>query len=333
MSKTLYQDVLRIQPEPYEYLTEMQVHRALTRDPQQYFSHVLAALTEIAHGRAHIELPAKQIWADPRDGGDFRVMPCVVREHGAATKIVKIIGTNRRQRIVPDQITVGKALVLHPEENFVTHILEACLLSSARTGLCAALAIHLLADKVDSLAVIGSGRVGYYVAYYAAAVCKVKRIYLVDVLAGRAANAAAQLRSELGASEIIATTFDALAAIDVLALATTSLDAVCAPPAWGAQLVISLGADSDSQSELDPVWSKRAEIFVDTIDTLRFGDLAVWLKQALIVPDDVSDLLAVVGRNRDNAKSRKPRVFVSTGSALLDNLTIAYILSSAEARK
>jgi ornithine cyclodeaminase/alanine dehydrogenase-like protein (mu-crystallin family) len=167
-----FDEVLRVRSEPYRYWTEIEVHRALTRDAQGYFGFVLDALSELACGRATMELPAKQLFTDPGDAGDFRVMPCVVRRGGAAMKTVKLVGTNRLQRVVPGQITVGKALVLHPEENFITHILEACLLSSARTGLGAALAMHLLAGTTDSVAVIGSGRVGYYAAYFAATACK-----------------------------------------------------------------------------------------------------------------------------------------------------------------
>ena len=87
------------------------------------------------------------------------------------------------------------------------------------------------------------------------------------------------------------------------------------------------------RSELDAAWSERAAIFVDTLDSLRVGDLAIWLDRGLIVPDDVTDLLALLARDTHSAENRNTRIFVSTGSALLDNLTIAYILSSAESRK
>jgi len=85
------------------------------------------------------------LFSDPGDAGDFRVMPCVVRRGGRVRKTIKVVGTNLAQQVVPGQITVGKALALHPVENFVTDLFEACLLSSARTGACAALALDLLA--------------------------------------------------------------------------------------------------------------------------------------------------------------------------------------------
>lgn len=106
-------------------------------------------------------------------------MPCEVRSGVQITKTVKLIGTNTVQRVVPDQITVGRLLVLDPAENFVFAVMEACLLSSDRTGACAALAIDALARARDRLAVIGSGRVGFYAALYAIAAAGAKHVIAV----------------------------------------------------------------------------------------------------------------------------------------------------------
>jgi ornithine cyclodeaminase/alanine dehydrogenase-like protein (mu-crystallin family) len=165
------QRVLRTAAEPCAVITDQHAHRALTADPQGYFRHMLDSLQAIANGSITVDMPPKQLFADPGAASDFRAMPCVVRGASGTVKTVKLVGTNVRQQTVPDQITVGKALVIDSLENYITHIVDACLLSSARTGLCATLAIHLLASPRESLTVIGSGRVGYYTAFYAAAVC------------------------------------------------------------------------------------------------------------------------------------------------------------------
>jgi ornithine cyclodeaminase/alanine dehydrogenase-like protein (mu-crystallin family) len=319
--------ILRIAAEPYRYFTETEVHTLLTERPEEYAAFVRDAVMAIAAGRAQVTMPPKQVFTDPATGGDFRLMPCESRWGELVIKTVKLIGTNRVQRKVPDQITVGKAFALDPAENFVSSIFEACLLSSARTGLCAALAIDALARSRDRLVVIGSGRVGYYAALYAVAAAGVTRVVLSDLDRGRAREGAAALSAEFPGIQCEAKDPAEIHAADVVALATTSTRPILSPPAWGANLVVSLGADIDSQSELDPAWARVAELYVDTPDSLRFGDLRAWQRKGLIDSGDVKELLQILPGGAGN--SGRPRVFISTGSALFDNLTIAYILSRA----
>jgi ornithine cyclodeaminase/alanine dehydrogenase-like protein (mu-crystallin family) len=113
----------------------------------------------------------------------------------------------------------------------------------------------------------------------------------------------------------------------VVVLATTSEAPVASPPGWGANLVVSLGADVDSQSELDPAWARAADIYCDTLDTLRFGDLRAWIESGIVDPAGVTDLLQVY--RRPPPASERQRVFVSTGSALFDNLTARYLLDGS----
>ncbi len=324
---TLPPGVLRVSPEPCRYYTESQLHGFLTRDPCAYVGSVKAALSAIAAGKARLTLPPKQVFKDAATRGDFRVMPCELREAGRVTKTVKLIGTNTVQRTVPDQITVGRLLVLDPEENYVSAVLEACLLSSARTGVCAALAIDALARSRDELVVIGSGRVGLYAAFYAIAAAGVKRVVLCDKLAQRARRAAEWLARVFPRARCEARPVSAIASADVVVLATTSNTPVTSPPAWDANLIVSLGADTDTQSELGPAWSRCADIYCDTLDSLRFGDLRAWTRAGLVDAAAVTDLLEIY-RNPPPG-TRRPRVFISTGSALFDNLTARYLIDSA----
>lgn len=317
--------VLRSAPEPHAAIDDATVHHLLTEAPQSYFDHLLARLRDIAAQRVQVELPPKQVFADAGSDADFRVMPCITRSADGVVKTVKLVGTNIAQQRVPDQITVGKALVLDAVENFITHVVDACLLSSARTGLCAAVAIHLLARRRRKVAVIGSGRVGYYSALYAAACCGADDIVFIDADVTRAKAAAAALSARLPRLSCRALSLEALQACDVLILATTSRRALCAPPGWGADLVISLGADIDCQSELDAAWADAADIFVDTQDSMRFGDLKAWLEAGLISHKKImnfNDLLSSAGETAHD----RTRLFISTGSALFDNLTLEYLL-------
>lgn len=319
--------VLRLSPEPCRYFDEAEVHRLLTQRPSDYLAFIRSELQAIAAERADLELPEKQVFNDP-GGGDFRLMPCVVRSRDHARKTIKIVGTNLVQRVVPDQITVGRAFALHPVENFVTHVFEACLLSSARTGACAALAIELLAPRVSRVTIVGAGRVGYYSAFYACALDRVREVVLSDLDLERAALAASLLAQQVPATAFAAQRFDELDGCDVLVLATTSAEPLCRPPGLGAGLIVSLGADTETQRELDPAWARAADIYVDSFDSLRFGDLGAWSAAGLIAPEGLVDLLGLL-RNGPRPAPGRQRVFISTGSALLDNLTIGYLLAAA----
>ena len=318
--------VLRSAKEPCINIDDATAHRLLTSAPQDYFRHMHERLRDIAAGRISVEMPPKQVFADPGETSDFRVMPCVTRAGKRITKTLKVVGTNTAQVVVPDQITVGKALVIDPAENYVTHIVDACLLSSARTGLCAALAIQLLATATQRLHIIGSGRVGYYVGFYAATVCGITEIVFADRMAERASAAATALCARIPGIHCTAVSADELPKADIVALATTSDTPVCAPPAGHANLVISLGADIDHQTELDPAWASAAEIFVDTMDTIRFGDLKAWIGNGALDAAKISDFTKLLSATTLQPASGRQRLFVSTGSALFDNLTLEYLL-------
>ena len=199
----LFSKLLRPHPEPFEYIDERAVHEALTRQPTDYMDWVLGCLKDISAGKASIDLPSKLIFSDHQTNGDFRVMPCVFRCGDHVVKTVKIVGTNTLQRRVPDQITVGKALCLDPHENFVTHIIEACLLSSIRTGACAATAMRLLTPQRENVTIIGAGRVGYYTALCAATLDGVRRIVFRDSHPGHAELAASMAQRHVTPTGIV----------------------------------------------------------------------------------------------------------------------------------
>lgn len=321
-------DVLNISGEPCSYLSEQRVHQLLTRAPAGYYQSVRSMFTRIATGKAVMELPDKLLFRDGADEGDFRVMPCVVRDADSVWKTVKLVGTNRLQLQVPGQITVGKAFALDPRENFITHIFEACLLSSARTAVCAVMAIDmLLPDFPKRISIVGAGRIGYYAALFSAVVGGVEKISISDINPERAASCAAMLRESVGGAEFTAAPSPDGSA-EALLLCTTSRTPFCSPADTRARIVVSVGADTDDQHELDCSWTGRARLFVDTMDSLHFGDLALWLSSGLIAEESVSDLFSAA--RGECAASRDQMVFVSTGSALFDNLTIAYMLSVEE---
>jgi ornithine cyclodeaminase/alanine dehydrogenase-like protein (mu-crystallin family) len=308
---------------PCRHWDEATVHRRLTADPAGYLAFVADCLAELAAGRAQLQMPPKQVLDDP-DGGDFRLMPCVVRGPRGALKSVKIIGTNRRQALLPGQITVGELLVLDAAEQFVRERFEACLLSSARTGLVAALALARLAPRARHIAVIGAGRVGFYTALYCAASGMVEHIDIADRDHARACAVAQTLaRHGLSCRAVAA----ADPGCDAWLLATTSEAPFCEPPPAAPAVVLSLGADASGQRELSEAWAGRARLWVDSADAVNYGDLLTWRRQGLIDDRPAPDLLALLADPPVTAAPGERRLFISTGCALYDNLTAAYLLA------
>jgi ornithine cyclodeaminase/alanine dehydrogenase-like protein (mu-crystallin family) len=322
---------LRVHREPFEYVDERAVHDALVARPLTYLGYLHDSLAAIATGRIVVEQPPKLVFADSVNdrqtnaGGDFRVMPCVVRRESRVWKTVKVVGTNVVQKTVPDQITVGKALCIDAAENHITHIIEACLLSSARTGACAAIALQQLAFSRRRVMVVGAGRVGCYAAFYTSALPGVEEITFVDLLPARA-NAAAALATQTFKSSAIFQTRELSSAIDadVVIVATTAHAPIVGPAGTHAPLVISVGADAPLQHELAREWASIADVYVDTLDGFQVGDLLAWRQGGLVQQSQVIDLPSLY-RDGPRAGTRR-RVFISTGSALFDNLTISYIL-------
>jgi len=322
--------ILRTHPEPYEYIDELKVHAALSADPGDYLSFLESNLVDIAAGRSVIEMPPKKIFSDPVGQGDFRVMPCVVRNSRSIVKTVKVVGTNMTQIRVPDQVTVGKAFHIHPEENFITHIFEACLLSSARTGVCAALAVKHLAPVRRRITIVGAGRVGYYVSLYVSQLEGVEEITIQDLKPGRAEAIAILINdSSNGRIRCRAVAEKDVDETDVFILATTSLEPLVGADDLRAHLVVSVGADTEYQHELKSSLAKVADIYVDTLDSVHVGDLREWIGSGALAEEDLVDLLRLL-REGPRPVSGRARVFISTGSALFDNLTIKYFLNRSE---
>jgi len=315
------QAFLRPAQEPMRTVGDALVHSILLADLPAYLDYLERALRDIADGAAQLILPPKAVFEDGPGQGDFRVMPCVTRQGDRVIKSVKVVGTNLVQRQVPDQVTVGKAMLLHAEENHVTHLFDANALSSIRTGACIALAVKLLAPRRQRIRLFGAGRVGFYGAAALCALGGVASMEIIDPVPNRADALARHLASR-NAGMHFSTPAEMGGATDVVVLATTSTVPFCRPPAGGAGLIVSVGADTDYQRELDAGWANRAALYVDTLDSARFGDLRQWLADGRICGEALKDVFDALRRK---PAADKPILFVSTGSALFDNLTMAYV--------
>ena len=241
--------VLRITPEPLQQIDDYSVHRLICGDLPGYLNYLHQGLQEIGHGTAQLTLPPKQLFQQPGERGDFRVMPCVRRAaDGRVHKTVKLVGTNRVGQQVPDQITVGKANYLHPEENFVSHQFDACLLSSIRTGAGAALASQYLLNHNDqagpSVTLMGAGRVGYYTLICLLSKGLVTTVELCDPSPGRAENLALLLGNQWPALSIKICSYSQISACDLTAQSLFIDLKISRPAWWSASVPIALNSEN-----------------------------------------------------------------------------------------
>ncbi len=321
----LEQRVLRISPEPCLHVGDRQVHELISADIRGYLEYLRTGLSGIAHDRLAIRLPRKQVFREGDEAGDFRVMPCVLGAGDARLKMVKIIGTNKQAARIPDQISVGRVFLLDNHDNYITHAFQACLLSSARTGACAMLAIEKLARRRRRVRIIGAGRVGYYCGLFCTQLAGIREVVFVDRDPARAQAAADLLAHQYPALDFHAASTHGSEATDILILATSSARAFCRPPAGNADLIISLGADSDDQHELDSAWLGLSSLYVDSLDSVNYGDLRTWSAAGLIEGEALTELLTLY-RHPAGQDGDRVRIFISTGTALFDALTLGFLL-------
>ncbi len=320
----LLQRVLRVSPEPCLHVSDQRVHEIISADIRGFIAHLRTGLSKVASDELAACLPRKQVFKAMGEAGDFRVMPCILGSGEARLKIVKIIGTNKQAVRIPDQISVGQAFLLDANDNYITHAFQACLLSSARTGACALLAIEKLARRHERVRIIGAGRVGYYCGLFCSLLPGIREVVLADQDPGRADAAAGLLQQQCPSLNYHAAAAYDPGASDVLILATSSSTAFCRPPSGNADLVISLGADTDDQHELDEAWLGLSRVYVDSLDAIHYGDLKTWSARGLIDNSSLTELLALYRQPADQDSGRV-RLFISTGTALFDALTIGFL--------
>jgi len=83
-----------------------------------YLDYLHTELRAIAGGTPRSKCRPSNCFTDPDDTGDFRVMPCC--SCATASRCARPSSWSAPtcdSGLIPDQITVGKAFVLHPTEN------------------------------------------------------------------------------------------------------------------------------------------------------------------------------------------------------------------------
>jgi len=319
------QAILRLAKEPYDYYDESRIHRALMQSTNDFMDLLERFYKAWDKNDKLVELPRKQLFTTPGIKGDWRVMPCVVnRFEGKSVKAVKVIGTNEEERVVSDKISVGKALLIHPTDNFVKAIFDVCALSSFRTAAISVLALKYLTEKKDRrVGVIGVGRVGFYTVLILQKWLGAKEIGIFDINKKRVdllkqssgRRTAAVLKSQ-DLKEICKSNNAVFLATD------TASPLISSKNASGLKFISSVGADADNLSELHKSILRHRTLVSESRQNIHFGDLKRWAKAKLIRENNIVELQRIIGRRK---RMRGNVVFVSTGTAVQDALICQFL--------
>jgi ornithine cyclodeaminase/alanine dehydrogenase-like protein (mu-crystallin family) len=260
-------------------------------------------------------------------------MPCIIQDfERKLIKAVKVIGSNIEQRKVKDKISVGKALLLHPQDNFVQAVFDVGSLSSFRTAAISVLAYKYLSGKGSRrTGIIGAGRVGFYTALILHKWLGMRKIYLSDANAKQLSNFLKGTALSLPKLKVTAGTLSELSrGSDALFLTTnTRMPILSDENAGSVKFISSIGADSNTQSELEASILKGRRTFTDSKSGLRFGDLKHWLGKGLIHEGEITELRDVNGA-QTTIKTKS--LFVSTGIAVHDALACQFLFDHLRRR-
>jgi len=325
--------VLRLKPEPCEEFSEAQVHRLIMESPEGFCDLLDRFYAEWNRNRDMVTLPPKQVFSTEGLKGDFRVMPCVFNFEGKLVKAVKVIGTNEEERIVPDKICVGRAMLLHPTDNFAQALFEVCALSSFRTAAISVLAAKRCATGLLRAGIIGTGRIGFYTALFLKNWLRIGELSYFDLDPARAREFKFAIEPfmcgmdarECGSVEEVS------AESNALFLCTNSAVPVLSKKnARNLPFVSSVGADADNLSELDEDMAPDRQIVVDSIQSMALGDMKRWEEKGIISREEVLEMRSVA---TPGYKPAKKVLFISTGVAVQDALACQFLFERRKREK
>jgi len=337
MNPNIAKDLLRLHDEPCQYYNELQIHNELMRSGTKLMDYLEQVYESWSKNDKMVHQPDKQVFEIEGIRGDFRVMPCIFQPaENLPVKVVKVIGTNEEETVVKDKISVGKALLLNPKDNFVEAIMDVAALSSFRTASISTLAFKRLMgfkpEQKNIIGIVGAGRVGFYTAFILNQWLGVKNVMVTDINQNnieRFLSAKKHWASLLNVQ--VCSLKDISLSCDSIFLCTTSFSPILsAATVNGAKYISSVGADADNLSELDSCLIPGRQIIVDTMQGFHFGDLKRWKAKNLVNKKNVVEFRKIFNSSKLPLKNV---LFISTGAAIQDAITCHFIHERLKSKK
>jgi ornithine cyclodeaminase/alanine dehydrogenase-like protein (mu-crystallin family) len=233
----------------------------------------------------------------------------------------------------------GVVLLCDADDGSLLAVMDSIEITLRRTAAASALAARFLAPEgADCIAICGCGEQGRAQLAALAEALALRRAFAWDLDADKAAAFARDMSEALRLDvTAVANPSEATRSTKVIVTATSArtpfLSKDMVPR--GA-FVAAVGADSPEKSELVPEVMAGAIIVVDLIaQAVTMGDLHHAIAAGLVTPEDVhadlGDLIA--GRKAGRTSPDETIVFDSTGTALQDTASAAWIWRRAVAEK
>ena len=286
------------------FYTDQQIENHLGHRLYEYLDYLKARIAAIRSTEDHAwaVVEPKIVYDDPlSEFGDVRPMTCFTD----LVKIVKVISTNPYRKKDPC-VSVGATLLLDQEENFPVAIFDAPVLSAMRTAAMATLAVEWIRPNFESMHIVGcDGRVGSHIADFL--VRRFERPWELTMTDKRRNT----------------TTKDVTYHEEVVILATDSRKPIVDKNNCGARLIVSVGADTHFNHEIDPslLLNPQNSVYADIMEARSVGDLEGWGQIVdMIFRGDLFTMLNHLEQGLE------PGIFISVGSPLMDALTIEYLV-------
>jgi alanine dehydrogenase len=308
---------------------------AALMSPQDYVDAVEAGFRSYGSGEADVPLPMHI----PAGNGVFHAKGArlVLDRPYVAVKLNGNFPGNPQRTGLPT--IQGVVLLCDGSDGSVLAVMDSIEITLRRTAAATVLAARYLAGQdTDCIAICGCGEQGR--AQLAALACsmRLKRVLAWDLDHGNARMFARDMGQALRLDVVaVPEVSDATRPSQMIVTATTArapfLTRDLVPE--GA-FVAAVGADSPVKSELSPDLMARATIVVDLLgQAATMGDLHHALDAGVVTSDDVHAELAdlIVGRKPGRTHPDEVIVFDSTGTALQDVASAAWIWQRATASR
>ena len=323
---------MTVAPAPVLILRRSEV--AALMNPAAYLAAAEAAFRSYANGDASVPMPMHI----PVQSGGFHVKGALVildRAYVAVKLNGNFPGNPQRNGLPTIQ---GVVLLCDATDGSLLAVIDSIEITSRRTAAASALAARYLArEDASSIAVCGCGDQGRAQVTALAEVVSPRRVRVWDIDIERARDFAREMHEALGLEVIaVPTVRDATWQSDIVVTATSAqtpfLTMECVSPGT---FVAAIGADSPHKSELAAELLVGSKIVVDVLaQCIVMGDLHHAIDAGLVTSADVHAELGdlVIGRKPGRTNPEEITVFDSTGVAIQDVASAAWVYQRAIAR-
>jgi ornithine cyclodeaminase/alanine dehydrogenase-like protein (mu-crystallin family) len=303
-------------------------------DYAAYLTAVEAGFRSYANGDACVPMP---MHIPAQDGGFHAKGALVVLDRPyVAVKVNGNFPENPRRTGLPT--IQGAVLLFDAAAGSLLAVIDSIEITLRRTAAASALAARYLARAdAHSIAICGCGDQGRSQLEALAEVVTLKRAFAWDISIDKAHDFADEMQGALGL-EVTAVphVYDATRRSDIIVTATSAqLPFLTKDCVSAGTFVAAVGADSPNKSELAAELLAASKVVVDVLAQCAvMGDLHHALDAGLLSSTDVHAELGdlVVGRKPGRTNPQEITVFDSTGVAIQDTASAAWVYQRAVAR-